>query len=422
MAIFLPLLLLSLLSPLALCARPVPTLPNVTLGPVEVVLDWATNHCTCAESPGCTDPRDPDYTDTPPRAYVSSDGMLHLWATDAQSRQSTRLASQPGAPFFHNCSVHAPSQFNCLTSGYNFQTWLHSPYMMSDGITTFSLVHMEFHGWQCAGNSSCTHNQGGDCANEAIQLWVSSNGGWDWTPSDKSQGPPTNLVAVSPYTYEAFKALYNDSEMGYGDPSSIVFDPASRTYNAIFSVSNPSIGNNGYNGTQQRGQCLMRSATPLAAASWRAWDGQGFNIAYLDPYTSPPVTNYSAFSCKPVNASMIIVNVGWSTRFDAWIASGFGSYQYANGTTINCCGAFLYSTSADLLNWDTPQLIRPNKQEGSSIDWEYDPALLDETAYTQRGLRNLHESIGGDTAHLYYWQQDEVGPGRSIKRQAISFD
>lgn len=138
-------LLLALLLTLVLGERPypIPTLPNVTLGPIEVVLDWATNHCTCEESPGCTDPRDPDYSDTPPRAYVSSDSILHLWATDAESRQSTRNASNPGAAFFHNCSVHAPSQFDCHTSSYNFQTWLHSPYMMKDGVNAFALVHME---------------------------------------------------------------------------------------------------------------------------------------------------------------------------------------------------------------------------------------------------------------------------------------
>lgn len=109
---------------------PQPTLPNVSLGKVETVINWATQHCTCAESPGCTDPRDPDYSDTPPRAYVSLDGVAHLWSTDAESRQATRAADRPGDAFFHNCSVHAPSQFNCLPSAYNFQTWLHSPYML----------------------------------------------------------------------------------------------------------------------------------------------------------------------------------------------------------------------------------------------------------------------------------------------------
>ena len=45
--------------------------------PVEVVVDWASQHCSCAESPGCTDPNDPDYSDTPARAFVDGAGVAH---------------------------------------------------------------------------------------------------------------------------------------------------------------------------------------------------------------------------------------------------------------------------------------------------------------------------------------------------------
>jgi hypothetical protein len=105
-----------------------------------------------------------------------------------------------------------------------------------------------------------------------------------------------------------------------------------------------------------------------------------------------------------------------------FISSGFGSYQFPNGSYIPCCGAFLYSVSDDLINWDTPQLLRPCKQEGLFQDWEYDPALLDETAWarTNGSERNWHAVIGTDTAHLYFWQSED-GQGRSVKRQRVVF-
>jgi hypothetical protein len=249
---------------------------------------------------------------------------------------------------------------------------------------------------------------------------VSNNGGYDWEPSDGGAGPPSNLVAVSPYTYEFSRDTYNMSELGFGDPTSIVFDATSGTYNALISAANPPIGDNGWEGVQQRGQCLLRSATPLVAASWRAWDGEGFGTSFVDPYTSGPIANYSAHACKPVNSSMLHVNLGWSDFFGKWISSGFGSYRYPNGTSIGCCGAFLYSVSSDMINWDTPQLIRPAQDEAQSQTWEYDAAFLDETAWTLRGKRNWHESIGKDSAHLYYWQAD-LPKGRSVKRQRITF-
>ncbi len=74
------------------------------------------------------------------------------------------------------------------------------------------------------------------------------------------------------------------------------------------------------------------------------------------------ITNVSAHVCTPINTTMIIVSMGWSVQFGAYIAGGFGSYTYANGTEIPCCGAWLYALSDDLINWTPPQLIRPNQQ------------------------------------------------------------
>lgn len=131
-------------APAPMLASPSPTpLPIPVLGPVEVVVDWASSHCTCAQSPGCTDPHDPDYPDTPPRVFVDGAGVAHLFATDAQSRVSLL---DPGASAWrHNCTVQAASAFNCAPSGYNFQTWLHSPYAL-DNDTVVALTHMEYHG------------------------------------------------------------------------------------------------------------------------------------------------------------------------------------------------------------------------------------------------------------------------------------
>ena len=226
--------------------RPRPTLPNVTLGPIEVVIDWPTQHCTCAESPGCTDPRDPDYPDTPPRAYNDGRGVSHLWSTDAESRQALRATASPGATFFHNCTVHAPSAFDCRPSALNFQTWLHSPYKLPGGDDAFAAVHMEYHGWSCVGNSSCAASRGGNCANEAVLLYASRDSGYTWAPAQGAPGTLRgNLLAASPYTYEHARDAFNESELGFGDPSAVVWDPASSAFYVLVSASNPPIGMNG---------------------------------------------------------------------------------------------------------------------------------------------------------------------------------
>lgn len=121
-----------------------PTLPNVTLGPVEIIVDWPTMHCACNASDGCTDPHDPDYADTPPRAFVDAAGAARLFSSDAQSRQTVRAnASDASGAWVHECTVYAASQFDCRPPSYNFQTWLHSPFILDNGLDGFALVHME---------------------------------------------------------------------------------------------------------------------------------------------------------------------------------------------------------------------------------------------------------------------------------------
>jgi hypothetical protein len=152
-------------------------------------------------------------------------------------------------------------------------------------------------------------SRGGDCANEAIQLWGTRDGGASWARAGAG-GAPASLVAVSPYTYEHARDAFNESELGFGDPTSIVLDArdaAASFYYVLISAANPPIGDNGYSGLQQRGQCLLRAraplAWPLAPSAWRAWDGAGFGgDLTADPYAAP-VANLSAHVCKPVNCA-----------------------------------------------------------------------------------------------------------------------
>jgi hypothetical protein len=403
-----------------LCQTP---LPIPILGPIEAVIDWPTNHCNCSQafnnSPGCTDANDPDVADTPPRAYVDTNGATHFWATDAESRASIAAPSSSGA-LIKNCTVSVPSAFNCDVTQFNFQTWLHSPYLFDDGLTAIAFVHMEYHGWSCANVSKCTNSNGGDCALEAIQQFESIDGGWSWQPSGGLPAP-ANLVAVSPYTYEYSRDVFNHSEIGFGDPGTIVRGRGadSDNYYVLISASNPAIGTMGYFGLQIRGQCLLRTATPRDHTSWRAWDGTDFTVRFANPYIEP-ITNISAHICSPVKTTMIIVSVSWSTYFNEWVASGFGSFKYPNGTVIPCCGAWLYQTSNDLFTWGQPQLVRPNKQEGLFPDWEYDGAFLDPSA-SERGFRNWHDEIGSNF-YLYFWAaQPQVDPrARSVFRQSVT--
>ena len=128
--------LVAVFVPVVLCSN----LPFPQLGPIETVVEWETAHCPCTLQYNCTDPGDPDYPDTPPRAFLDSSLNAHLWATDAESRAS--ILAPNSSSWYHNCSVQAPSSLNCSFQAYDFQRWIHSPYMV-DGKNAIALVHME---------------------------------------------------------------------------------------------------------------------------------------------------------------------------------------------------------------------------------------------------------------------------------------
>ena len=51
-------------------------------------------------------------------------------------------------------------------------------------------------------------------------------------------------------------------------------------------------------GAQQVGACVMRTKNPANPASWRAWDGTGYNVQFIDPYTNPQPPEQHV--CTPV--------------------------------------------------------------------------------------------------------------------------
>ena len=51
---------------------------------------------------------------------------------------------------------------------------------------------------------------------------------------------------------------------------------------------------------QRRGACLIRTRQLADPKSWRAWDGNGFTVRFLNPY-SPRLQDPAEHICKPVS-------------------------------------------------------------------------------------------------------------------------
>lgn len=92
--------------------------------------------------------------------------------------------------------------------------------------------------------------------------------------------------------------------------------------------------------------CLLRTENLADPTAWRAWDGEGFNLAAVDAYTS----SESATGCAKV-APAPISGLVWNPEHEIFIAVG-GFTQFG----VN--GHYLLA-SRDLLSWSHPVLIAP---------------------------------------------------------------
>jgi hypothetical protein len=307
------------------------------LGPEQIVFDWSTQRCN-----------DNFTADSPARAWKDSSNQVHLTLS---SNNGYSMIGPTLNTVAVNCNVVLPSHFDADPAKYDDQEWVFSTYT-PDGTNVLALVHEEYHGWEHPGQCSSqgrpdkpklltipiAPNYDPGCWYNAITYATSTDGGYNFTQTT----PPSHLVASSPYQYVQSEGAY-----GYFSPSNIVRKPDGYYYAVIQAEAH---------GAQQVGVCEIRTKNPLKPTSWRAWDGTGFNIQFINPYTNPdPPENHV---CAPVqfeNIEKMVQSLTYSSYFRKYLLVGQGQlYDPSRGEWVY---GFYYSTSSDLLNWSRRTLL-----------------------------------------------------------------
>lgn len=316
------------------------------LGPEQTVFDWSKQRCN-----------ENFAADSPARAWRDSSNQVHLTISSNASYQMIGSSLNTVAV---NCGIALQSHFNADPSTYDDQEWLHSPYTL-DGTKVFALVHDEYHGWEhpgmCSGEGGPTitpkvltipaagFNPG--CWYNAITLASSTDKGYTFTQTP----PPSHLVASSPYTYAEADGAY-----GYFTPSNIIRRSDGYYYSMV--QAEPHLA-------QQAGACVIRSKNPVNPTSWRAWDGTGYNVQFINPYTNPQPPEQHV--CTPV-AFPEIEKMVQSLTFNSY----FGKYLLVGQTSDwdpvrqEFVYGVYYSTSDDLINWSHRQLLME-----AELTWSY---------------------------------------------------
>jgi hypothetical protein len=362
-----------------------PMLVTVTVGAKELVFDWTTDRC-----------EDLDVPDGPARFVRAEDGSLVLFDSNARRYYISR-----GADFTkltRNCSLPALTSVNSpVPDSYENDEWLWAAYRV--GSTWHALVHNEFHDPVA---STCTQG----CWYNSITYAVSTDGARTFT----KPMAPAHTVAPAPMRWVPPPAGQGVAE-GYFEPSNIV-QAADGYYYALLKAIPNTV-------PAPQGLCVFRTKTLDDPASWRAWDGAGFNLRMSSPY----VIGSDAPMCAFLKTSMVSSHVVYDTYLERYVllASAVGPTMI-DGRVV--CG-FWYALSSDLVHWSAHRLLveasmpwcpadasRPGVLEAVNVLY---PSLVDHADAT------INFEKAGRTPYLYYTRFNDGGLDRDLVRAPLTF-
>ena len=92
----------------------------------------------------------------------------------------------------------------------------------------------------------------------------------------------------------------------------------------------------------------MRTSNPASPSSWRAWNGDGFELKFVDPYRRPS----SPEACEPVatrEISDMHESLTYNTYLDRFVLVGLSTARTQTG--VEPVSGVYFSLSSDLVHW-----------------------------------------------------------------------
>jgi hypothetical protein len=296
----------------------------------------------------------------------------------------------------HGCEVVMRSGLDPRPEAYDDREWLASPYT-DDGRTVHALVHEEYQGNQHPGR--CPSGIYQSCWFNAITSASSADAGERFV----QQPAPAGLVAAVPYRYVP------DAGRPYGlfQPSNIV--KRDGFYYALLQAESF--------GEQQRGTCVIRSADLSQPRSWRAWDGDGFDVRFVDPYREP-IGDPADHVCEPVAENEIekmAQSLTWSSYLGKYLLVGVAgeSLPALNRTR----SGIYFSLSEDLIHWSPRRLIAQTELPWTFQCGDRYPVLYPSILDPQSESRNF--TTAGRSPYLYFTRLKYPSCRQALERDLV---
>ncbi len=349
------------------------------LGSEEVVFRWSTDSCSTDNIP-----------DTPLRLFRDAEGNIQVILGHYTNYRLVGPDFNSLTPDCNNGPV-MNSHYDSDPAQFNDYEWIAATYTL-DGKTIYAILHNEYHGNEYPNQVSCPSGEYQKCWYNALTFAVSSDSGKTYTHAPA----PDHLLAAAPYQY-----VPDGGPAGIFGGSNIVYNPADGYYYALIHLE--AIGQ------QQTGVSVMRTQNLADPASWRAWDGTGYTVQFINPYrdTTAVPDDHIAAIIGDGNIEKMVASLTWNTYFQKWLLVGAAQKNKVWG--------IYYSLSDDLIHWSVRKrilagnmLVDPNA-DPTQVRLAY-PAVVDH-ADTSRNFE-----ITGQDVYLYYVK---IYPGNVLDRELV---
>jgi hypothetical protein len=325
-------------------------------GDATTVLSKSQNACDPADIP-----------DAPARAIRIVSGTVQLYATHFHNR---RLVGPDLLHLSNDCHIIFAGGERDDPAAFDDRAWIASLYT-EDGRTIFAAVHNEFQGHRRP--ALCPSGRYMDCWYNAVTAAVSRDEGAHFSRLVAD----ADLIAALPYRY----AEVTGRHAGYFNPSNMVLQ------NGMLSMMVFATGVR----AQRSGNCLLRTDRISDPSAWRAWDGTGYGVSFVDPYGAS--VSPDAHVCEPVGAGKLRWPV---TSLVRHAPTGLFIALMMNAARD---GGVFYSTSPDLLDWSSPAKLMGGS--GGGVYQCGDPAPLAYPSLLDPNSEDRNFMTVGKSAELF---------------------
>jgi len=366
---------------------------SVTIGDREIVFDHTTDACEPLDLP-----------DQPARFVRAEDGGLVLIDGNAPSHYLSRGADFDSLE--RVCGEPALVSADRRTAG-SYENWEWLWVVYREGTRWHALIHNEFHD---AVSDTCLvgdPSPANPCWYNSITYAASSDGGQTFV----KPSPPAHVVAPSPKAW--VPPLPGDPSPsgwyyaeGYRAPTNIVRAADGYYYSLFESMPDKLQGDYKL--------CLMRTSSLSDPASWRAWDGSGFNLHMTSPY--------AAGSPAPLCTGLKTPIAGNHLVYDTWLeryVQVAPAVKWIEGR--NVCG-FFYALSADLIHWSEYQLLAEAQLPWCAATPEgLEPVRVLYPSIVDHADTTINFERAGRTPYLYYTRFNDCCLDRDLVRVPLTF-